>query len=136
MGALAQLVSRFLPGRRAAEKSSESYTERVQRLIASLNQSATEAESVAREMSELLQARAATLADAEQQLEQLEQKEKKLTERLSNLEEVRPEAVRAFEAMMDRRITISERSSLKYFVWGVTATVFVGVATFLATPLM
>lgn len=117
-------------------KPKEPYADRVQRLTKTLTDSAGEAESIAREMSDLLQRRTEALTAAEQAVAEMEAKEKDLAARLENLRQVAPDSVKVFEDILDKRMGRSDRSASRYFVWGVICTVIIGIIGLLLAPVV
>ena len=87
-------------------------------------------------MEELLRHRSESLAAAERSLVEMETKERDLAARLENLRQIAPDSVRVFEDILDRRMNASERSARSYFVWGVVATVIVGVLGLWLAPVV
>lgn len=71
---------------------------------------------------------------AEQSLAEVEVREKALAVRLENLRQVAPDSVKVFEELLDRKMELSSRSSRAYFIWGVVATVVVGLVGLLLAP--
>ena len=131
--AVASLTGIRIEARRGPQ---EPYGDRVRRLTETLSASASEAETIAREMEELLRHRSESLAAAERSLVEMETKERDLAARLENLRQIAPDSVRVFEDILDRRMNASERSARSYFVWGVVATVIVGVLGLWLAPVV